>query len=267
MGKPTNIVYGLVSAAAIAIGVAACVTSPETGRTQLSLVSDSQMNSLGAQAYEETLAKAKISRNTALNNEVTSIGRRIAQASGVDYDWEFTVIDEPQTVNAFCLPGGKVAVYTGIIPVAKNNAALAAVMGHEVAHATLRHSAERMSQQLVMQMGLTVASITFSDSKNRNMIAGLLGIGTQFGVVLPFSRYHESEADRVGLEYMAKAGYDPREAVGLWERMGSMGGGRPPEILSTHPDPARRAKELSKHMPKALAMYQASPMRTPTKNL
>jgi predicted Zn-dependent protease len=141
-------------------------------------------------------------------------------------------------------------------------------MGHEVAHATLRHSAERMSQQLVMQMGLTVASITFSDSKNRDMIAGLLGIGTQFGVVLPFSRYHESEADRVGLEYMAKAGYDPREAVGLWERMGAMGGGsRPPEILSTHPDPARRAKELSKHMPKALAMYQASPLRSPTKSL
>lgn len=267
MGKPKNIVYGLVSAAAIAIGVAACVTSPETGRTQLSLVSDSQMNSLGAQAYQETLSKSKISRNSALNNEVNAIGRRIAQASGVDYDWEFTVIDEPQTVNAFCLPGGKVAVYTGIVPVAKNNAALAAVMGHEVAHATLRHSAERMSQQLVMQMGLTVASITFSDSKNRNMIAGLLGIGTQFGVVLPFSRYHESEADRVGLEYMAKAGYDPREAVGLWERMGSMGGGRPPEILSTHPDPVRRAKELGKHMPKALAIYQASPMRTPTKNL
>ncbi len=267
MGKRKHIVYGLVSAAAMAIGVAACVTSPETGRSQLSLVSDSQMNSLGAQAYQETLAKSKISRNSNLNSEVATIGRRIAQASGVDYDWEFKVIDEPQTVNAFCLPGGKVAVYTGIVPVAKNNAALAAVMGHEVAHATLRHSAERMSQQLVMQMGLTVASISFSNSENRNMIAGLLGIGTQFGVVLPFSRYHESEADRVGLEYMARAGYDPREAVGLWERMGAAGGGRPPEILSTHPDPVRRARDLNKHMAKALAMYQASPQRTPTKNL
>ncbi len=267
MGKRKHIVYGLVSAAAMAIGVAACVTSPETGRSQLSLVSDSQMNSLGAQAYQETLAKSKISRNSNLNSEVATIGRRIAQVSGVDYDWEFKVIDEPQTVNAFCLPGGKVAVYTGIVPLAKNNAALAAVMGHEVAHATLRHSAERMSQQLVMQMGLTVASISFSNSENRNMIAGLLGIGTQFGVVLPFSRYHESEADRVGLEYMARAGYDPREAVGLWERMGAAGGGRPPEILSTHPDPVRRARDLNKHMAKALAMYQASPQRTPTKNL
>ncbi len=267
MGKRKHIVYGLVSAAAMAIGVAACVTSPETGRSQLSLVSDSQMNSLGAQAYQETLAKSKISRNSNLNNEVATIGRRIAQASGVDYEWEFKVIDEPQTVNAFCLPGGKVAVYTGIVPVAKNNAALAAVMGHEVAHATLRHSAERMSQQMVMQMGLTVASISFSNSENRNVIAGLLGIGTQFGVVLPFSRYHESEADRVGLEYMARAGYDPREAVGLWERMGAAGGGRPPEILSTHPDPVRRARDLNKHMAKALALYQASPLRTPTKNL
>ncbi len=267
MGKRKHIVYGLVSAAAMAIGVAACVTSPETGRSQLSLVSDSQMNSLGAQAYQETLAKSKISRNSNLNSEVATIGRRIAQASGVDYEWEFKVIDEPQTVNAFCLPGGKVAVYTGIVPVAKNNAALAAVMGHEVAHATLRHSAERMSQQMVMQMGLTVASISFSNSENRNVIAGLLGIGTQFGVVLPFSRYHESEADRVGLEYMARAGYDPREAVGLWERMGAAGGGRPPEILSTHPDPVRRARDLNKHMAKALALYQASPLRTPTKNL
>lgn len=267
MGKRKHIVYGLVSAAALAIGVAACVTSPETGRSQLSLVSDSQMNSLGAQAYQEMLAKSKISHNSTLNSEVSSIGRRIAQASGVDYEWQFSVIDEPQTINAFCLPGGKVAVYTGIVPVAKNNAGLAAVMGHEVAHATLRHSAERMSQQLVMQMGLSVASISFSGSKNRDAIAGLLGIGTQFGVVLPFSRYHESEADRVGLEYMAKAGYDPREAVALWERMGSVGGSRPPELLSTHPDPARRAKELGKHMAEAMALYQASPFRTPTKNL
>jgi len=261
-----QLVLGLASAAFLGATVA-CVTSPETGRTQLSLVSDSQMNDLGQQAYKETLSKAKISRNAALNNEVATIGRRIAQASGVDYEWQFTVIDEPQTINAFCLPGGKVAVYTGIIPVAKNNAALAAVMGHEVAHAVLRHSAERMSQQMVMQMGLAATSLTFADSKYKNTIAGLLGIGAQFGVALPFSRYHESEADRVGLEYMAKAGYDPREAVGLWERMGALGSGRAPELLSTHPDPARRAKDLSRHMGRALALYQSSPMRSPTKNL
>lgn len=261
-----HLVYGFASAAFIGIA-AACVTSPETGRTQLSLVPDSQMNTLGEQAYQETLSKSKLSKNAALNSEVAAIGRRIAQASGVNYEWEFNVIDEPQTVNAFCLPGGKVAVYTGIVPVAKNNAALAAVMGHEVAHATLRHSAERMSQQLVMQMGLAATSLTFKDSKYKNTIAGLLGIGAQFGVALPFSRFHESEADRVGLEYMARAGYDPQEAVGLWERMGAMNSARPPEFLSTHPDPIRRAKDLSKHMEKALSLYQSSPMRSSTKNL
>ncbi|MDQ3230904.1 MAG: M48 family metallopeptidase, partial [Pseudobdellovibrionaceae bacterium] len=222
-----HLVFGFVTAAVLGTAMA-CVTSPETGRTQLSLVPESQMTQLGAQAYQETLSKSKVSKNAALNKEVAEIGRRIAQASGVDYDWEFTVIDEPQTVNAFCLPGGKVAVYTGIIPVAKNNAALAAVMGHEVAHAVLRHSGERMSQQMVMQMGLAATTLTFSDSKYKNTIAGLLGVGAQFGIALPFSRYHESEADRVGLEYMAKAGYDPREAVGLWERMGAMGGGSRP---------------------------------------
>ncbi|WP_141735803.1 M48 family metallopeptidase [Oligoflexus tunisiensis] len=263
MGK--QLVFGFVAAAILGTAVA-CVTSPETGRSQLNLVSDSQMNSMGEQAYQEMLAKSKISKNPALNAAVADIGRRIAQASGVDYEWEFTVIDDPKTINAFCLPGGKVAVYTGIIPVAKNNAALAAVIGHEVAHATLRHSAERVSQQMVMQMGMTMASLTFSDSKYKNTIAGLLGIGAQFGVALPFSRYHESEADRVGLEYMAKAGFDPREAIGLWERMGSQSGSRPPEILSTHPDPIRRAKALNQHMPEALQIYQNSPLRSATKS-
>ncbi len=259
------VIWGMISAAAVCSGIA-CVTSPETGRSQLSLVPDSQMNAMGEEAYNEVLSTAKISRNSQLNSEIARMGRRIAEASGVNYSWEFNVIDEPQTVNAFCLPGGKVAVYTGIIPVAKNNAALAAVMGHEVAHAVLRHSAERMSQQMVMQLGLTAASLSFSDSQYKNTIAGILGLGAQFGVSLPFSRYHESEADRVGLEYMAKAGYDPREAIGLWQRMGGMGGGRPPEILSTHPDPINRAKELNKHMAKALALYQSSPHRETTKN-
>ncbi len=259
---------------AIALGIisstlftmSACVTSKETGRTQLSLVPDGQMNTMGEEAYQEVLSKSKLSKNAALNKEIVAIGRRIADASGVDFAWEFNVIDEAQTVNAFCLPGGKVAVYTGIIPVAQNNAALAAVMGHEVAHAVLRHSAERMSQQMVMQMGLSMTSLTFKNSPYKDTLAGLLGVGVQYGVSLPFSRYHESEADRVGLEYMAKAGYDPQEAVALWERMGALGG-RTPEILSTHPDPSRRAKDLSKHMAKAMSIYQASSQREATRKL
>lgn len=242
-----------------------CVTSPETGRRQLNLVSDSEMNSMGEQAYKEILSKSKISQKPQLNSEIVSIGKRIAAASGVSYDWEFSVLDEKQ-VNAFCLPGGKVAVYTALIPVAKTNAGLAAVLGHEVAHAVLRHSAERMSQEMIMQQGMQIASATFGNSQYKDVIAAAMGIGATYGITLPFSRYEEAEADRVGLEYMAKAGYDPREAITLWERMGQLGGSRPPEILSTHPDPANRARDLSKHMDKALALYQAA-VKQPTTQL
>ncbi len=244
----------------------ACVTTEETGRTQLNLVSDSQMNTMGAQAYRDLLSKAKISRNQHVTKVVTQIGEKIAQASGVNYDWEFKVIEDSKTVNAFCLPGGKVAVYTGILPVAENNAALAAVMGHEVAHAVLRHSAERMSQQMVLQLGMAAASLTFEDSRYRDTIAGILGVGALYGLSLPFSRFHETEADRVGLTYMAKAGFNPEESVYLWERMGQMGG-RSPEILSTHPDPFRRAQDLRAHMSGALAIYSSASQKSPTVSL
>lgn len=227
------------------------------GRNQINLVSDDEMNTMGEEAYADVLSKSKISRNRVLTSEVEGIGQRIARASGEDFNWEFALIDE-NSVNAFCLPGGKVAVYTGIVSVAENNAALAAVVGHEVAHATLRHASERMSQNLLLQTGLSLISVTFATSEYQSLIAAALGIGTTYGVELPFSRYHEAEADRLGLEYMARAGYDPREAIGLWQRMGEAGGGRPPEILSTHPDPINRAKDLEKHMGKALEIYQSS---------
>lgn len=249
------------SIALTAVLLTSCVTNPQTGRSQLNLVSDSEMNAQGEQAYREILAKSKISQKSQLNSEIVGIGRRIAQATGVNYDWEFSVINE-DTVNAFCLPGGKVAIYTGIVPVAKNNASLAAIMGHEVAHAVLRHSAERMSQQMVLQTGMNIATVTFGNSEYKDLIAAAMGIGANYGIALPFSRFEESEADRVGLEYMAKAGYDPREAIGLWERMGALGN-RAPEILSTHPDPARRAKDLNRYMDKAMAYYNAS-VKVPT---
>lgn len=239
----------------------ACATTPGTNRTQLNLVSDEQMNAEGEAAYKDILSKSKISQKPKLNSEVVNIGRKIAAASGVDYQWEFSVIDEQQ-VNAFCLPGGKVAVYTGIIPVAQNNAALAAIMGHEVAHAVLKHSAERASQQMVLGVGASIAGGLFGNSQYRDAIAAVMGVGVMYGVSLPFSRFHEAEADKLGLEYTAKAGYDPREAVGLWERMGAQGS-RTPEILSTHPDPINRAKDLGKLMPKAMATYNSS-VKVPT---
>lgn len=235
-----------------------CATTEGTNRTQFNFLSDDQMNAEGEAAYKDILSKSKISQKTKLNSEVVEIGKKIAAASGQNYAWEFTVLDEDQ-VNAFCLPGGKVAVYTGIIPVAQNNAALAAVMGHEVAHAVLKHSAERASQQTVLGGGAALASaILFGNSQYRDQIAAVLGIGVMYGVSMPFSRFHEAEADKLGLQYMAKAGYDPREAVHLWERMGAQGG-RSVEMLSTHPDPANRAKALAKQMDKALAIYNSSP--------
>lgn len=244
---------------------AACVTTPVTNRQALNLVPDGQMNALGLESYREVLAKEKISKDPRLNEIVTRIGKRIASASGAKYDWEFAVIDNSKTVNAFCLPGGKIAVYTGILPVAANEAALAAVMGHEVAHATARHGAERMSQAVVTQFGLAVVDGALKDSRYRGLTMGALGLGAQFGVLLPYSRLHEAEADKIGLLYMAKAGYDPKEAAGLWQRMAAVGG-RVPEFMSTHPDPLKRSKELEK-MAEVVQVEFAASDRQPTKAL
>lgn len=235
-----------------------------TGRRQLNLVSDDEMNQMGEEAYQDLLSQSTLSSNQRLTNEVLEVGRRIAAASGANFDWEIALIEDGQ-VNAFCLPGGKIGVYTGIIPVAQNNAALAAVLGHEVGHAVLKHSAERMSEQMLLQAGLALTNISFADSAYKNIIAAAMGVAAEYGVELPFSRYEESEADSVGLTYMAKAGYDPREAIALWDRMGQLDNGdRPPEILSDHPDPANRAKALSNQLPAALDLYNASEQQPTT---
>jgi predicted Zn-dependent protease len=241
------------SIVAVSLSLVACGKN-SAGRNQFNLVSDDEMNAMGDQAYADIIQNSQLSRDQGLNAEIRRIGENIAVASGESFDWQFSVIAEDQA-NAFCLPGGKVAVYTGILPIAQNSAALAAVLGHEVAHATLRHSSERMSQDLILQTGLSLLSITFANSQYQGIIAAAMGIGSTYGVTLPFSRYHESEADRVGLQYMARAGYDPREAIGLWERMGALDESRPPEFLSTHPDPKSRAKDLEKHMKDAIALY------------
>lgn len=243
-------------------GLVSCVTNSETGRKQAIVFSDSQMNSLGEQAYQEVKQKEKISGDKRLTEIVERVGRRIAEASGAKFNWEFTYLDAPTTVNAFCLPGGKVAVYSGIIPVAKTEASLAAVLGHEVAHAVARHGAERMTQAAGAQAVLVLAELLSGDSKYRGLIMGVMGIGMQGAVLLPFSRKHESEADYMGLRYMAKAGYDPEEAVGLWERMAKLGG-TPPEIISTHPDPAHRAAALRNDMPEAKDLWNKSQKQPP----
>jgi predicted Zn-dependent protease len=175
------------------------------------------------------------------------------------FKWEFNVIESNQN-NAFALPGGKVAVYSGIAKTAQNSHALAAVMGHEVAHATARHGGERMSQGVISQIGMTAASVGLRNNKNAGMIMGALGVGAQFGVMLPFSRKHESEADKIGMIYMAKAGYDPREAEGFWKRMNAAGGSKQPTFMSTHPGPSQRAAVLAKlaASPEIQQYYRAS---------
>ena len=245
------------------LSVAACQTAPITGRSQLIILPEPQEVQMGVQAYQEILKKSKISRDPQQNELVTRVGSRIAQATGrTDYKWEFTVIQDDKQVNAFALPGGKVAVYTGILPVTKDEAGLATVMGHEVAHAIARHGGERVSQGLLVQGGLIAAQVAMAnrDPQTVQLVTGLLGAGAAVGVVLPFSRAQESEADRLGLIYMAKAGYDPRAAIGFWQRMeqAAQRRGNPPEFLSTHPSHGTRVRQIEQWIPEAMQHYQPS---------
>jgi len=240
----------------LASALAGCETVPLTGRSQLQLVSPAQEVEMGTEAYKEILGKANVSKDPAANALVTGVGTRIAQASGrKDLPWEFTVIDDPKTVNAFALPGGKVAVYTGILPITRDEAGLAAVLGHEVSHVLARHSAERVSQQLSVQLTVQLAGAVFGiDPQITKAGAGLLASG----LALPWGRRQESEADHLGLIYMAKAGYDPHAARDLWLRMAeaSKGQSRPPEFLSTHPSDETRVKQIEAWMPEAMQYYK-----------
>ncbi|MFH1279370.1 MAG: M48 family metallopeptidase [Candidatus Eisenbacteria bacterium] len=236
-----------------------CATVPVTGRQSFNLIPESQEVALGLDSYRQVLSESEVVESGPELALVRSVGARIAAASDrPDYDWEFNLIKEDKTVNAFCLPGGKVAVYTGILPVALNEAGLATVVAHEIAHAIARHGGERMTDELAFQVGgMGLEALLGQKSQaTRNVVMAAYGIGGQIGVLLPFSRSAESEADHIGLVYMAKAGYDPREAVHFWERMQEQAGGAPPEWLSTHPSQGSRAKQLQEWMPEALGYYK-----------
>lgn len=240
--------------------VAGCTKSPLTGRDQLLLLSASAESKMGAQSWEEIIKKSKINREPKVNALVQRVVGRIATATGrTDYDWEFAVIQDDKTPNAFALPGGKVAVYTGILPITKTETGLATVIGHEVAHVIARHGGEHVSQQLLVNLGLAAVQVAMSnqDPATVNQVSSLLGAGTSVGIILPFSRRQESEADHLGLIYMAKAGYDPREAVEFWKRMGAASRGRkkPPEFLSTHPADETRIAQLWRWLPEAMRYY------------
>lgn len=247
-----------------------CTQVAITGRKQLNLVPDTIMNSMSLQSYNEFLSANKLSNNAGQTRMVKDVGARIQKAvekycaennlsSRIqNYQWEFNLVEDPN-VNAWCMPGGKVVVYTGLLPVTQNEAGLAVVMGHEIAHAIARHGSERMSQGLLVDLGGMALSEALANkpAATKDLFMKSYGIGSEIGVLLPYSRLHESEADRMGLIFMAMAGYNPNEAVSFWERMSaSQKGPKPPEILSTHPADSTRINNIKRLIPEAMQYYK-----------
>ena len=256
-------------AAVILIGN--CTTVPITGRRQLDLVPASQVITLSFDGYKQVLKDNKLSTNMEQTKIVKNVGLRIQHAVETymaqhnlkdnlnGFQWEFNLLESP-TVNAFCMPGGKVAFYTGIMPICKDEIGVAVVMGHEVAHAIANHGGERMSQGLIQQMGGVAIAVALKDKPGttQQLAMSAYGAGSTVFGILPYSRLHESEADRLGLIFMAMAGYDPHEAPKFWERMASLSKGKTqPELLSTHPSDATRIQDLNKEVPEAMKYYKA----------
>lgn len=232
-----------------------CATSP-TGRQQFILYPDNAIDSLGLEAFSQMKSTTPVNNNAKTNAYVKCIANAITRVLPEKRSWE-VVVFEDKTANAFALPGGKIGVHTGILLVAKSPAQLAAVIGHEVGHVLARHSNERASQQVAAQGGLAVAGqvLKARGGDKYGLLMASLGLGAQFGVLLPFGRAQESEADLIGLELMAKAGFDPRESVTLWQNMQAANDGGTVEWLSTHPSPERRIADLQAHMNDANAAY------------
>jgi len=266
--KSLSIPIGILSI--VFFTVSSCSTVPMTGRQQLSLVPNSNMLAMSFQQYEEFLDSNPVSRNAAQTQLVNKVGKDIQKAVETyfsdnnlseeikDYAWEFNLIDSKE-LNAWCMPGGKVVVYTGILNVTKDASGLAVVMGHEIAHAIAKHGNERMSQQLAAQMGGVALSAALNEKpeETQQLWMSVYGMGAQYGAILPYSRLHESEADQLGLIFMAMAGYDPNNAVGFWERMAAQKSGQsPPEFMSTHPSDATRIRKIKEQLPKAMEYYK-----------
>ena len=250
--------------AGILVSSTACRSAPLTGRRQLLLVPEGNEVTMGASAFQDVVTKETPSKNQQYIEMVSRVGQRIAAVAGKpDYQWEFRVVQSPEQ-NAFCLPGGKVVVYEGIIPICQSEAGLAVVMSHEVAHALARHGGERMSQGYAVDGAKQVLSyVTQSqEQQRRETIMKAYGVASQYGVILPYSRKHESEADHIGLMLMSKAGYDPAEAPRFWTRFGaSHQGSKPSEFMSTHPSDERRAHDLFALLPEAQKLYEVAPQK------
>jgi predicted Zn-dependent protease len=247
-----------------------CSTVPITGRSQLHLISSADLNALSFQEYSEFLKQNKLSTDVQSTNMVKGVGLKIQKAVEKyfaehnlsnelnGYAWEFNLIESPE-VNAWCMPGGKVVIYSGILPVTQNETGLAVVMGHEIAHALAQHGAERMSQGLMQELGGVALSVAIQNEPEttQNIFMTAYGLGSTVGVILPFSRTQESEADRIGLIAMAMASYNPNAALDFWTRMAqSKSGGSPPEFLSTHPSDQTRIANLKEYLPEAMEYYK-----------
>ena len=246
-----------------ALFFSACTTVPQTGRSALHLVSPDALASNAAVQFGQLKQETPISRDPKYNSMLQRVGDRIAYVAGPDMpnaQWEFVVFDDDDQMNAFAMPGGKVAVYTGLFKVVQTEADLALVVGHEIAHVVAGHSAERVSQQMLAAGGALALQIGANQSdlssREKQLLLAAYGAGATLGVILPYSRLHESEADEIGLIYAAKAGYDPRGAIPFWQRMEAQKGATPPEFLSTHPSDSTRLRKLNALMPRAFQVYQ-----------
>ena len=252
------------------LSLTACSRVPITGRSQINLIPGSSMLSMSLQQYDQFLKENKLSTDQEQTQKVKRVGAKIQNsveryfaAGGLSehlagYKWEFNLVEDKQ-VNAWCMPGGKVVVYSGLLPVAKDETGLAVVMGHEIAHAIAEHGNERMSQGLLAQLGGVALSTALATKPalTQQLWMTAYGAGAQYGAILPYGRLQESEADQLGLIFMAMAGYDPREAVAFWERMAAQKGGQsPPEFLSTHPSDATRIANIKRLIPKAMEYYK-----------
>ncbi len=265
-------VHSLGVATIVLVTLVACTTAPITGRRQLNFIGASQEMQLGISEFEKMKQTTPVSRDPAANELVQRVGRKIAAAAAGDLpeaQWEFVVFQEEQP-NAFCLPGGKVGVHTGILPLTKDEAGLAAVIGHEVAHASARHGGERMSQALAAQTGgqMLGVALSASDPRVQSLFQLAYPIGAQLGVLLPFSRKQESEADRMGLVYMARAGYNPEAALEFWQRFASHNEGQGkggPAFLRTHPVDSQRIADIQKWLPEARAEYRTDVISSPAR--
>jgi predicted Zn-dependent protease len=265
-----RIVKPLLAILALSLIYQACSVVPLTGRKQLNLLPESEMISMSLTNYTDFMKSNPASTDKKNADIVKEVGTNISAAvikyftdnnmvSRLNgYQWEFNLVKNDSTPNAWCMPGGKVVVYSGILPYTKDKNGLAVVLSHEIAHAVARHGNERMSQELLTQFGSVALSeaIKQKPEQTKSIFNSAYGIGSQLGVLLPFSREHELEADKLGLIFMAMAGYDPQTAVEFWERMSSMGGQKPPEFMSTHPSDARRISKIKEAMPEVMQYYK-----------